>query len=350
LKIIIAGDWLHPMYENSWSDSFKKSGNEVIKFSFLNLNTTKLVKFEVKYSLPLFNIFSLNRKLYSIVVTEKPQILLIWLGTQILPSTLRKIRNQTNTKIISYIHDDPFSHLYSKNSPWHHKYYWRTLLKGLKYYNLNCFSKNLNVMESYNYGSKNSIVLRQFFSPSLHKPLELTYDEKMIYECEVAFAGHYENDGRDIYIKHLVDNGIKVNLYGDTSWDFIDFSNWSKNFKKLPRMSGNDYTKALNGAFFCLCFMSKLNRDKYTTRCFEIPACASILVAERTTELENIYRENEEVILFTEKKELLDKIKYLLNNKYLIEKMSQLGYQKVYRNKDDVDSRTSKLIELYNTI
>ena len=50
------------------------------------------------------------------------------------------------------------------------------------------------------------------------------------------------------------------------------------------------------------------------------------------------------------KKELLDKIKYLLNNKYLIEKMSQLGYQKVYRNKDDVDSRTSKLIELYNTI
>lgn len=338
------------MYENSWFDSFKKSGHEVLKFTFLNLFSNFIIKFEVKFSFPLFYIYSLNRKLYNNVITQKPDILLIWLGTQILPSTLRKIRNNTSTKIISYIHDDPFSHLYTKNAPKHHKYYWRNLIKGLKYYNLNCFSKELNVIESYKHGSRISIVLRQFFSPSLHRPLKLTYDEQLIYECDVAFAGHYENDGRDIYIKYLVDNGIKVNLYGDNSWDFIDFTKWPMNFKKMKRMSGIDYTKALNGAKFCLCFMSKLNRDKYTTRCFEIPACASILVAERTTELENIYCENQEVILFTEKHELLDKIKYLLNNPLLIEKMRQLGYQKAYSNKDDVDSRTSKLIELYNTI
>lgn len=350
MKIIIAGDWLHPMYENSWSESLNKSGHEVIKFTFLNLISNIIIKFEVKYSIPLFYIYKLNRKLYNNVINEKPEILLIWLGTQILPSTLAKIRKQTNTKIISYIHDDPFSHIYSRNSPKHHKYYWRTLINGLKYYNLNCFSKELNVIESYNFGSKNSVVLRQFFTPSIHRPLKLTISDIYIYQCEVAFAGHYESDGRDIYIKYLVDNGIKVNLYGDSSWDFIDFSNWPKNFKKMNRMSGNEYTKALNGAVFCLCFMSKLNRDKYTTRCFEIPACASILVAERTKELENIYRENEEIILFNNKKELLHKIKYLLNNPTLIEKMKKLGYQKVYSNKDDVDSRTSKLIDLYKSI
>jgi spore maturation protein CgeB len=338
------------MYENSWADSLIKNGHEVIKFTFLNLFSNILIKFEVKYSIPLFYLNKLNRNLYKNVINEKPQILIIWLGTQILPSTLAKIRKETNTKIISYIHDDPFSHKYLNNTPKHHKYYWRTLIKGLKYYNLNCFSKELNVIESYNFGSKKSVILRQFFTPAIHRPLKLTTDEINLYQCEVAFAGHFENDGRDIYIKYLIDNGIKVNLYGDSSWDFIDFSNWPKNFKKMNRMSGNEYTKALNGALFCLCFMSKLNRDKYTTRCFEIPACASILVAERTKELENIYCENEEIILFNDKKELLQKIKYLLNNPTLIDKMKQLGYQKVYLNKDDVDSRTSKLIELYNTI
>ena len=274
---------------------------------------------------------------------EKPDVVIIWIGTQIFPITLALLK-KSNIKVVSYVHDDPFSHTVNINLKSFYKYHWKFYLKGIKHYDLNLYSKEMNVLDSYNYHSKNSQVFRQYYVPEFHKKIHLDKNELKKFKCEVAFAGHYEDDGRLEMIKHLVDNGIVLNLYGDNSWDFIDFNLWPSNFRKFDRVSGMDYSKALNGADVCLSFMSKLNRDFYTTRCFEIPACMSILLAERNQELSKLFIEGEHAFYFESKEELLAQVKMILNDSKLRKKVKEKSNQRLNENGDDIYSKIKNLI------
>lgn len=347
---MIAGDWKHPMYELAWANSFEKNNYTVIKFSWNNSFKNIFNRLQVKYSIPFYTLISVNLRLIKTVKKENPCILIIWIGTQIFPISLKKIKQiNKNIQIISYVHDDPFAHIYNKSYKSFYKYFWKNYLRGIQNYDLNLYSKKLNVIESYNFGSKKSNIFRQYFVPEIHKIIPLTENEKLIYNCEVTFAGHYENDGRLEVIKFLVDNGIIFNLYGDSSWSFIDFSTWPKNFRKFNRISGIEYSKALNGAVISLCFMSKLNRDQYTTRCFEIPACGSILMSEKTNELCELFNEGEEAYFFQNKEELLEKVKLVLGSNKIKSKIVTNAQLRLLKNNDDIDSKIKNLLTIINT-
>jgi len=335
------------MYEDAWRKAFVKNGIKVIPFSWERSYRNLFTRAQVKYSIPFITLFKVNLMLFLRVKNEKPDLLIIWIGTQIFPITIKLIKT-LNIKVISYVHDDPFSHKANHKLNSFYKYYWRLYLKCIKYYDLNLYSKQLNVDESYHYLSPKSEVFRQYYDPDFHKQINLDKNDFKKYNCEVAFAGHFENDGRLEFIKYLVDNGVKLNLYGDNSWDFVNFNKWPSNFKKFKRVSEIEYTKALNGAKICLCFMSKLNRDQYTTRCFEIPACGSILLAERTEELKKIFHEGVHALYFQSKEELLEQVNFLIFNEEIRNRIINNSLDRLKKNGDDVYSKINKLIRDLN--
>ena len=67
-------------------------------------------------------------------------------------------------------------------------------------------------------------------------------------------------------------------------------------FGSIQAVRGVEYAKALSGAKMCLAFLSKLNRDTYTRRCFEIPACGRVLLCERTADMQGLLREGDEAV------------------------------------------------------
>lgn len=343
MKYIIAGDWKHHMYEQAWSKALKKREIEVIPFSWKSSYKNLFTRFQVKYSLPFLTLILVNFRLLYKIKKEKPEVVIVWIGTQIFPLTLRLIKN-LNIKIISYVHDDPFSHKSNIKIKSFYKYYWKYYIRGIKHYNLNLYSKQINVNESYNFFSKKSQVFRQYYVPDYHKQINLNEFDTSIYKCEVAFAGHYENDGRLEMIKYLVDQGVRLNLYGDDSWNFEDFTKWPSNFRKLNRVSEFEYTKALNGANICLCFMSKLNRDHYTTRCFEIPACGSILLAERTEELSKLFIEGVHAFYFQSKEELYKQVQKILQDVDKTFAVKSEAIKRLKENGDDINYKIDKLI------
>ena len=107
---------------------------------------------------------------------------------------------------------------------------------------------------------------------------------------------------------------------------------------------GDDYVKALQGGKVCLVFLSKLNRDTYTRRCFEIPACGRVMLAERTTDLQKMFKEDEEACFFSTNDELVKKVRWLLDNPDARQRIADAGRQRVWVDGHDVMSRAGEFL------
>ena len=110
-----------------------------------------------------------------------------------------------------------------------------------------------------------------------------------------------------------------------------------------------DYNKALCGAKIALCFYSKLNRDTYTRRCFEIPAAGTLLLSEYSDDLASLYQVGEEVDMFKTKQEMIQKINLYLDNDDLRRRVAANGNQRVIADGHDIVSRMEKVLDFVKT-
>ena len=160
----------------------------------------------------------------------------------------------------------------------------------------------------------------------------------------VVFAGHFEDDGRVEYLEEIVKNGFKLKLFGPGKyWDpVLQESELLRHLVPLQQVWGNDYNKALCGAKVALCFMSKLNKDTYTRRCFEIPATKTVLVSEHSDELATLYNSGVEADFFKSKQELIQILHRYVNNEAYRKSVAEAGYARVVADGHDVISRMKK--------
>ena len=187
-----------------------------------------------------------------------------------------------------------------------------------------------------------------WFEPEIHRPVSLTQDEHKRFGCDVVFVGHYEPDGRENYLRALVDAGLSVKLYGGGYWTKQVLGNLYDYFAPIVPAEGENYAKALCGAKVCLAFLSKLNRDTYTRRCFEIPACGRVMLAERTDDLLGMFKENKEACFFSSREELVAKARWLVANPEIRDKIAQAGLRRVWADGHDVKSRAAAFLSALN--
>jgi len=249
-----------------------------------------------------------------------------------------------NKQIITYNNDDPFGSVFNNKKPYiqFFQYFW--YLRNLKYADINFVYRPVNLNEVKAYSSKECKValLKPYFIPQLHKPKHI-----MAEDCEndVIFIGHYEQDQRLEMLEYLFENNIRVSLYG-TGWNKIMNSDFIRSNGKTIPLRGGEYSEALNSSKICLSFLSKMNRDVYTRRCFEIPGMSKLLLCERTKDMQLIFNEDKEAVYFSDKFELLEKVQWLLKHPEEIDAIAKAGYEKSYKNGDDITSRARYFLEI----
>lgn len=263
-----------------------------------------LNKLFVKYKVPFSYINrKLNRKIIEEIRKEKFDIIWIDKGNYVLPSTLKKVKKlQPEVLIIGYSPDNMEER--------HNQTRW--FIKGLKYYDWYITTKSYTVNWFKKMGVRKVLLVNNAYEETFHKQFNFTPEDKTKLGGEVGFIGMWEKD-RCESIKYLVDKGIPVRVWGGGKWK--EYKNYNSLLKiEESGIFSEDYPKALSSFDISLCFLRKMNKDLQTTRTMEIPACGSLLMAERTSEHEALFEDGKEAVFFDDNEDLLKKCQYYIDH------------------------------------
>jgi spore maturation protein CgeB len=346
MKLLLAGNWKYEWYEEACTRALRELGVQIIPFQFSRFFLNYWGKAQTVVPFPGPALIRLNQALLQAVVKERPDWVYVWRGTHVLPWTLRLMRKKTSVRLMSYNNDDPFGPRAHGNVPWHHYVLWFWYTRTLKEYDANFVYRPINIGEVTAAGGKNVRVLKPYFVPWLHRPVELSEEDFRNYGCDVVFVGHYEPDGRENYIRALIKDGFHVRIFGSDYWNTRAPQDLREHVGIVRPVYGDDYSKALCGARIALGLLSRLNRDTYTRRHLEIPACGSLLLSERTSDLERMFKTDEEAVFFSSVEELVDRTRWLLGRPVERAKIARMGRARVWADGHDVVSRMREILQI----
>jgi hypothetical protein len=348
MKVLLAGDWHSELHEEAMSWGLQQLGHDVNRFEWHKYFSTNdasllnrlLFRAQNKYLIgPTLN--KMNLDFMNLAQSLHPDVIFIYRGTHIYSTTLRKLKKLCpNAVLVGYNNDDPFS-------PMQPRWYWRHYKSGIPEYDMTLAYRIHNMHELQECGAKNVRLLRSWFLPERNHPTELTEEQYECFGCDVAFVGHYEDDGRLQYLEEVVRRGWKLRIFGHGyGWDSVlSKSRILRKHSPVRTVWGDEYNLAICGAKVALCFLSKLNRDTYTRRCFEIPASGVVMMSEYSRDLTDLYKPDVEAVFFEGIDEFGDKLDLLMQNEQLRASIAAAGHRRVWADRHDIVSRMSDLMD-----
>ena len=276
------------------------------------------------------HIRKVNRMVLEGARTMRPDVVHFYQGHHYTAETIASV---AQIAFASGSHcDDPFGRSNLRE--------YRLLLKALPKYDGYHVNRECNLAEATALGAKRARVLMMYYIPWLHYPCSLTEQEKTDFGSDVVFAGHMEPDLRVECLSGVIRAGLKCRIFGGAEeWTSALDQDAYESVRPIFHARGADYRRALCASKIGVCFFSKWNRDRYTTRSWEIPACGVFLLSERTSAMQEFYCEGKEAEFFDNSEEFIDKARFYVNNESARKKIAAAGYARVIASGNDIYSR-----------
>jgi spore maturation protein CgeB len=346
LRILLAGDWRYFFYENACAQALAKRGVQVMPFQWHSYFTCFVGRVEENLLITGPRTRKLNRDLHTKVKRWQPHVTILWRATHILPRTLDAIRSDSSTILISYNNDDPFSPVYASSPVLNQRRVWRYFRPCVPKYDAHLVYRHRNLSDFRLAGARRTYLLRSYYIPHIHRRVPLSPSELATYACDVVFVGHFE-PSRLQYVKALIEVGVKVRVFGSAdSWTRKRLGSLFDVIGPVRPALDDDYARALSGARMALCAFSRLNRDTYTRRVFEITASGTLLVCERTPDMVSLFPEDEAAVYFSDPEELSEKVLALLQEPARLDSIALEGQRRCIQGRHSVDDRMADLLEI----
>ena len=319
MKVLLLGSFNQAIYAPAFCGGFQALGHEVrcIRYEdYLygnNYFSIFLNRIQTRFHYgPQLYIY--NSDISKTANTFGPDIIFLYRCYNIWPSTIKKLTLKGYT-IVTYNNDDPFSGIPSNS-------YYRFFRSILPLADINYVYRPKSIDDYKSVGAKNVKLLLPYYIKSQNYKID---SPKTI---PVAFLGHFENDGRDKYIKELVESDVDVTVFNGSDWEKAPLFEDIKHVVKAGKR-GAEYNETLNKCQIALVFFSKINSDTYTRRCFEIPATKTLMLSQYSDDMNRLFPEDECAVYFRSEQELAEKCKYLLANPKEINRIAENGYKRV---------------------
>jgi len=203
--------------------------------------------------------------------------------------------------------------------------------------------------KSYEAKQYEALRLPVFYMPlgycdEVHRPLP---SDDPRWQCAVGTLGAWE-PRRERLLHDLAARGADLKIWGQY-WDFLSDGKWTPRRHIIMRqlaggepfsihrddllarsyqggeVYADDYARALSGTKIGLGFLRRVCPDQHTTRTFEIPACGSLLMADRTSEHQQFFDEGTEAEFFESSDELVDKVTFYRTNEAARRRIAAAG-------------------------
>jgi hypothetical protein len=334
-NIMMVGNWHWDIYEEALAAGFQANGWVVIPFNVENhLSNSLLANYLIRARLRTA-IAKLNNSMINTFRDNLPTAVFFHRPELVISESLRIMKTiKPDVVLILYHNDNPFLGLTNRIKMRHY-------LASIPFADVTLVYRPSNLEDARRYGARYVELFLPYYVSYLHKPIRPSSSKESF---DVIYIGHYEADGREKLLDYLVQNGVRIRIFG---------TGWEKTRKKyswldrmdIRRVSNFEYSRLLCASQIALVFLSSRHRDVYTRRCFEITACGTLMMAPRTHELEQLFTDGKEAIYYDSKEDLLEKIHYyLMNNddRYMI---SQAGRHRCVNDGQDEVARARQIIE-----
>jgi spore maturation protein CgeB len=336
-SILIAAGAMAPIYEPAILRALRENGHEA-----------KLINAAPRAHPTLFerlqarlcwgpSIKRIREEVISAARSLKPDFLLIYQGHYFDRKTVEQLAALTT--VVGIHNDDPFGTRKSMLR-------YRLLRPSLPAYHGFHVYRETNVREALALGAARVKVLMPYYIPWLDYPRDLQQDDLKEWQSDVVFVGHHEPDHRTECLSAAVREGARVKIFGPPRfWNAALAADVLRGVPPIRSLDAEDYRKAIAGAKICACFLSKWNRDHYTRRIFEIPACGGFLLSERTPYIESLFRDGETAAFFSTSEEFADKVRFYLAKDDLRRKIAAAGREIIVRGGHDVHARVRQWMD-----
>jgi hypothetical protein len=335
-SVLIVRSAFGEIYELAWLKALRDLGIAAELFDTHSYIPASLLGRIEEHFLLGPDIGKVNRMVIERVKEMRPDAVLFYQGHHYTAETVARVVQLT---FASGAHcDDPFGR--------RGRGAYRHLLKALPEYDGYHVNRQCNVSEAAACGVRRVRVLPMYYLPWLHYPCALSADEERTWGSDVVFAGHLEPDLRIDCLTQAVRAGMKCRIFGDwAGWKSALSHDVYGKVEPIRFARGADYRRALCGSKIAACFFSKWNRDQYTNRSWEIPACGVFLLSERTPAMQEFYREGKEAEFFESPEEFLDKARFYLRNDAARARIAAAGYARVIASGSDIYSRMRQWLQ-----
>jgi len=332
--LLLVGNWKWDIYEEALARGFSAAGWDVIPFRTVEFLPQGRLLSQLRRLRTKWTCKDLNHALLQTVKEIRPNMMIFVRCDEIVPETIQAIKTTSpDIFLIAYHNDNPFVGIFRR-------FLMRQYLNSLFIVDLTLVYRPGDIQLAFKERAKHVEVLLPWFIRERHKPIPGGETNDVIY------IGHFETDGRENILNMLYNATIKVRIYG-TDWQGAQLRNPWMAGQDIRLVWGEEYAALLSNAKIALVFLSAKNRDVYTRRCFEIPACGSLLMAPRTKELEQLFKDGEEAVFWNSPEDLAAKVKYYLDNETERLKIAAAGYKRVSKDKHDEFGRALEIISLY---
>lgn len=253
-----------------------------------------------------------------------PQYDLIWVdkGVFINQKTIQLLRS----KSVKLVHFTPDMAFYENNSK-----HFNTSIAFFDHV-ITTKSAELNIYEKL-ISPEKIIITTQGFDKSIHKP-HYPFEEK---DDAIVFIGLAEQSRIDL-VEYIINNKLTLKLVGKGWTAFVKKNQTNKCLKFIGEsVYSTEYSKLISSSKFALGLLSKRFPEFHTTRTFEIPACGTALLTEKNEETNAFFNENE-VIFYNNESDLIQKVKYFLENDRELEEVTIKGHNRVIKDCYDYES------------